>query len=118
MPLDLLPSWLTADGLFELLGPWALIGFATIIFTECGLFIGLFFPGDSLLFLAGMLGTVINAMAFQDILEREGLDTRVMTAIRMEELAESVKEAAAAPKQITVIRDKTGRVAGATTRMQ
>ncbi|MCX5764543.1 MAG: UMP kinase [Gemmatimonadetes bacterium] len=37
----------------------------------------------------GMLGTVINAMAFQDILEREGLDTRVMTAIRMEELAES-----------------------------
>jgi uridylate kinase len=36
----------------------------------------------------GMLGTVINALAFQDILEREGLDTRVMTAIRMEELAE------------------------------
>ena len=36
----------------------------------------------------GMLGTIINAMAFQDILEREGLDTRVMTAIRMEELAE------------------------------
>ena len=36
----------------------------------------------------GMLGTVINAMAFQDILEREGLDTRVMTAFRMEELAE------------------------------
>lgn len=36
----------------------------------------------------GMLGTVINALAFQDILEREGVDTRVMTAIRMEELAE------------------------------
>ena len=36
----------------------------------------------------GMLGTIINALAFQDILEREGLDTRVMTAIRMEELAE------------------------------
>jgi uridylate kinase len=36
----------------------------------------------------GMLGTVINALAFQDILEREGLDTRVMTAIRMEEVAE------------------------------
>lgn len=36
----------------------------------------------------GMLGTVINALAFQDILEREGLDTRVMTAIRMEEIAE------------------------------
>lgn len=36
----------------------------------------------------GMLGTVINAMAVQDILERRGIDTRVMTAIRMEELAE------------------------------
>ena len=36
----------------------------------------------------GMLGTVINALAFQDILEREGVDTRVMTAIRMDELAE------------------------------
>lgn len=36
----------------------------------------------------GMLGTVINALAFQDVLEREGVDTRVMTAIRMDELAE------------------------------
>jgi uridylate kinase len=36
----------------------------------------------------GMLGTVINALAVQDILERRGVDTRVMTAIRMEELAE------------------------------
>ena len=36
----------------------------------------------------GMLGTVINALAMQDVLERDGLDTRVMTAIRMEELAE------------------------------
>src|SRR6188474_2657540 len=36
----------------------------------------------------GMLGTVINALALQDVMERRGLDTRVMTAIRMEELAE------------------------------
>jgi len=36
----------------------------------------------------GMLSTVINALALQDILEKKGLDTRVMTAIRMEELAE------------------------------
>jgi len=36
----------------------------------------------------GMLGTVINALAVQDVLERKGIDTRVMTAIRMEELAE------------------------------
>jgi uridylate kinase len=36
----------------------------------------------------GMLATVINALALQDILERTGIETRVMTAIRMEELAE------------------------------
>lgn len=36
----------------------------------------------------GMLATVINALAIQDILERKDVDTRVMTAIRMEELAE------------------------------
>lgn len=36
----------------------------------------------------GMLATVINALALQDMLERTGIETRVMTAIRMEELAE------------------------------
>jgi uridylate kinase len=36
----------------------------------------------------GMLGTVINGMLLQDVLERRDIDTRVMTAIRMEELAE------------------------------
>lgn len=36
----------------------------------------------------GMLATVINALAIQDILEKKGVETRVMTAIRMEELAE------------------------------
>jgi uridylate kinase len=36
----------------------------------------------------GMLATVINALALQDLLERKGVETRVMTAIRMEELAE------------------------------
>jgi uridylate kinase len=36
----------------------------------------------------GMLATVVNALAIQDVLERKGIETRVMTAIRMEELAE------------------------------
>lgn len=36
----------------------------------------------------GMLGTIINALAVQDLLERKGVATRVMTAIRMEEVAE------------------------------
>jgi len=36
----------------------------------------------------GMLSTVINALAVQDLLERKGIETRVMTAIRMDEIAE------------------------------
>jgi len=36
----------------------------------------------------GMLATVINALAFQSALERAGVDTRVQTAIKMEQLAE------------------------------
>lgn len=36
----------------------------------------------------GMLATVINALALQDALERHGVESRVMTAIRMEQLAE------------------------------
>ncbi len=36
----------------------------------------------------GMLATVINALAVQDLLEHKGVETRVMTAIRMEQLAE------------------------------
>jgi uridylate kinase len=36
----------------------------------------------------GMLGTVINALALQDVLEKIGVDTRVMTAVRMESVAE------------------------------
>lgn len=36
----------------------------------------------------GMLSTVINALALQDMLEKKGVQTRVMTAIRMDEVAE------------------------------
>ncbi|MGI8962218.1 MAG: UMP kinase [Bryobacteraceae bacterium] len=36
----------------------------------------------------GMLATVINALAFQDALERQGIPTRVMTAIEMPQVAE------------------------------
>jgi uridylate kinase len=36
----------------------------------------------------GMLATVINALAVQDLLEHKKVATRVMTAIRMEEVAE------------------------------
>ena len=36
----------------------------------------------------GMLATVINSMALQSALENEGLQTRVQTAIKMEQIAE------------------------------
>ena len=36
----------------------------------------------------GMLATLINALAFQNALEQQGVDTRVLTAIKMEQLAE------------------------------
>lgn len=61
LPSDLLislllgPSWLDPQSMIESLGPWALIGLAAVIFAECGLLVGFFLPGDSLLFVAGLL---------------------------------------------------------------
>ena len=49
------PGWLDPQTLIESLGPWALLGITAIIFAECGLLIGFFLPGDSLLFVAGLL---------------------------------------------------------------
>ena len=37
---------------------------------------------------SGMLGTVINALALQDSLEQKGVDTRVLTAIPIQAVAE------------------------------
>ena len=48
------PTWLQPDTILAWLGPWALVGLATIVFAECGLLIGFFLPGDSLLFTAGL----------------------------------------------------------------
>lgn len=49
------PDWLDPQNLLESLGPWALVGILVIVFAECGLLIGFFLPGDSLLFAAGLL---------------------------------------------------------------
>jgi membrane-associated protein len=48
------PEWLKPDTILQWLGPWALVGLALIIFAECGLLLGFFLPGDSLLFTAGL----------------------------------------------------------------
>ncbi len=53
-PLALVPSWLDPDHLLRMLGPYVLVGLCLIIFAECGLLIGFFLPGDSLLFTAGL----------------------------------------------------------------
>ncbi len=49
------PDWLDPEKIIESLGSWALVGVIAIIFAECGLLIGFFLPGDSLLFVAGLL---------------------------------------------------------------
>jgi membrane-associated protein len=46
------PSWLDAQHLVESFG---LIGLVVIVFAECGLLVGFFLPGDTLLFSAGVL---------------------------------------------------------------
>ncbi|MFR9803845.1 DedA family protein [Pseudonocardia sp. RS010] len=52
--LALGPEWLKPDVIIGWLGPWALLGLALIVFAECGLLLGFFLPGDSLLFTAGL----------------------------------------------------------------
>lgn len=52
--LALLPSWLDPEVILTSLGPFLLPGLCLIIFAECGLLLGFFLPGDSLLFTAGL----------------------------------------------------------------
>ena len=54
-PHALGPSWLDPQTLLENLGNWSLWGAAGIVFAECGLLVGFFLPGDSLLFTVGLL---------------------------------------------------------------
>lgn len=52
--LALGPSWLDPAQLLRMLGSFVLAGLCLIIFAECGLLLGFFLPGDSLLFTAGL----------------------------------------------------------------
>lgn len=54
MSLALGPSWLDPEQLLRILGSSVLLGLCLIIFAECGLLLGFFLPGDSLLFTAGL----------------------------------------------------------------
>jgi membrane-associated protein len=48
-------DWLDPERMLDQFGDYALWGAAAIIFAECGLLVGFFLPGDSLLFAVGML---------------------------------------------------------------
>jgi membrane-associated protein len=48
------PDWLDPVNLLSGFGPYMLIGLCLIVFAECGLLVGFFLPGDSLLFTAGL----------------------------------------------------------------
>lgn len=49
------PAWLDPQRLLDGVGIWGLALVALILFAECGLLVGFFLPGDSLLFTAGLL---------------------------------------------------------------
>lgn len=72
-----LPGWLDPSTLINGMGSWAVAGILLIIFAECGLLIGFFLPGDTLLFLSGVLiatrgtssqGLAINLWVFITLL--------------------------------------------------
>jgi membrane-associated protein len=51
----LLPGWLDPASLINSMGSWAVLGVLLIIFCECGILLGFFLPGDTLLFISGLL---------------------------------------------------------------
>jgi membrane-associated protein len=52
--LALLPGWLDPSNLIDAMGSWAVLGIMLIIFAECGILLGFFLPGDTLLFVSGL----------------------------------------------------------------
>jgi membrane-associated protein len=66
--LALLPGWLSPETLITNMGSWAVLGVMLIIFAECGILLGFFLPGDTLLFVSGLFiatGTIdINLWLF------------------------------------------------------
>jgi membrane-associated protein len=55
IPLLLGLDWLDPEQLLDRFGDYAVWGAAAIVFAECGLLVGFFLPGDSLLFTVGLL---------------------------------------------------------------
>jgi membrane-associated protein len=59
--LALLPGWLDPSTMIDGFGSWTVLGILLIIFAECGILLGFFLPGDTLLFLAGLLVASANS---------------------------------------------------------
>jgi len=55
MDIHALLQWLKPEHIIQIGGEWAPYVVMAVIFAETGLLIGFFFPGDSLLFTAGLL---------------------------------------------------------------
>ncbi|WP_163199542.1 MULTISPECIES: DedA family protein [Bifidobacterium] len=54
-----MPQFLSPEFIIGAAGPWALAVSALIVFAESGLLIGFFLPGDSLVFLLGMVSAAM-----------------------------------------------------------
>ncbi|MDQ6657346.1 MAG: DedA family protein [Actinomycetota bacterium] len=52
--LALLPGWLDPSTMINGMGSGAVLGIMLVLFAECGLLIGFFLPGDTLLFMAAL----------------------------------------------------------------
>jgi membrane-associated protein len=74
-------DFLQPENILNWLGPLALIGVIFIIFAECGLLIGFFLPGDSLLFITGLF------------IAQESIDTPIWLAALLLALAAVVGNA-------------------------
>jgi membrane-associated protein len=53
-------EWLKPEALITSFGAFAMIGVMLIVFIETGLLIGFFLPGDSLLFVTGLMVASAN----------------------------------------------------------
>ena len=58
-------EWLNPEHLITALGGFAVLGILAIVFIETGLLVGFFLPGDSLLFVTGLM-TSVGAIQFNN----------------------------------------------------
>ena len=80
-------GFLDPEGLLKGFGGLALVAACVILFIECGLLIGVILPGDSLLFIVGML-IASNFITTQNFFEKHG--SRAIVLARFVPIVRSV----------------------------